>query len=167
MVSPIHELTQAGLEYWQSLALGDELPRRRQVEPWDIPMLLPYVNLVGVFRQESGPVRLRHLLEGSEIVERFKRSSTGKWFDENYTAEHLQNQLPAYLETIEKRVPTCGQISLVKNGIEHLRYERLITPLRGEADDVDVLFIVFGFFQLSKSEGDETPEMLPLHTVWT
>jgi hypothetical protein len=60
--------------YWCSLRRGRPAPGRPDLDPADIPDLLPIINLIDV-RPE--PPRFRHRLIGTEIVDRLGRDLTG------------------------------------------------------------------------------------------
>lgn len=139
------------------------MPRTSDIDPLEILGLLTHVNLVDVVRGADGSVRLRHRLEGTDLVERFRRSSTGTWFDENYEPEHLAHVMPNYLDAIENRRPNSDVVSIVIDHVEVLRYERIICPLAADDGEIEQLFLVFGFFKIVSDKPVAEGARLPLH----
>lgn len=65
--------------YWQSKLAGRAMPARRDIDPHDIPRLLPYLMLIDVL---SAPLDFRYRLIGTEICAISKNDYTGKRFSE-------------------------------------------------------------------------------------
>lgn len=133
--------------YWAGLCPAEGLPCYRDLDPGAIVRLLPKVNLVDVV-WTGEERRYRHRLVGTGVVEFFRADSTGQWFDEVYTAEHLERQLPDYERAVCERQPTINtvhvplQTNILENKPE-LGYWRLILPLTRDGARVDVLFLLF------------------------
>jgi hypothetical protein len=68
----------AVFDYWLGKATGLRLPRRRDIDPVDIPKLLPILMIVEVL--PSG--RYRYRLIGTENAEAFGMNATGRYLDE-------------------------------------------------------------------------------------
>ncbi|MEQ8442453.1 MAG: PAS domain-containing protein [Alphaproteobacteria bacterium] len=147
--------------YWQSLRADRPAPAIHELDPLDIVPVLPFVNLVDVYRPTDGGYRFRHRLLGTALVGKFQAESTGQWFDELYTPEHLARQLPAYIMAVEDVVPTLGDIGLDSEGRQIMAYRRLILPLAGPSGSIDRLMAVFAF----QTPDDRFVEGLPLHQV--
>jgi len=64
--------------YWWSKRAGRLAPNRIDLNPAEIPDLLPIVHLIDV---GWDPISFRHRLVGTELVERFERDVTGKTVD--------------------------------------------------------------------------------------
>lgn len=133
--------------YWASLRRDGALPRHRDLDPREIVGLLPKINLVDVYWTNDGR-RYRHRLVGTGVVDFFRTDSTGQWFDDVYTANHLDSQLPAYDRAVCEQVPTIDtvRVPLRSNPLENgpdLTYWRLILPMTRRGDCVDLLFLLF------------------------
>ena len=76
------------IEYWSSLCDGDILSDRADIDPVEIPLLLPGVTLVEV---ERDPWRFRFRLMGSKVILHYGRNLTGEWMDEAFPnfSEHV------------------------------------------------------------------------------
>lgn len=65
--------------YWWSKRGQAGTPNRADLDPSEIPDLLPIVHLIDV---RWDPLRFRHRLIGTELVQRMERDVTGKDLDE-------------------------------------------------------------------------------------
>ena len=60
--------------YWRSKRHDDCPPQRRNLDPIEIPELLPILHLIDVLWE---PLRFRHRLVGTEVVRHMARDVTG------------------------------------------------------------------------------------------
>lgn len=157
-----HEDLIFAYHYWCGLCGDRDVPQWRQVDPLEIIPILPYVNLIDVVPQSDGVLRFRHRLLGTELVERFHAESTGDWFEDLYTPEHLKRVLPDYETPVLERHPVFGDVSLDKNGERVLAYRRLIMPLSGEDGSIERLMAIFAFDNIPDTLRDRD-HSLPLH----
>jgi hypothetical protein len=139
---------RAAHAYWLTRVGRGDVPYQHDIDPLDIQPLLPFVNMVDVVKARDG-YRLRHALVGSELVDRFQSNHVGQWFEDLYTPEHLALQMPAYVEAIEGRRCTLGQVHLEDRGVDLIHYHRLIMPLADENGDIARLFLLFAFEDLA------------------
>lgn len=157
-----HPDLRAAHDYWEARrGEGGDVPLQHDIDPLDIQSLLPVINMVDVIRFEES-YRLRHAVVGSDLSDRFQSNHVGMWFHDLYTPEHLAKQLPAYVEAIEDRVCTLGQIKLEDAGVDLIRYHRLIMPLSGADGVIARLFILFAFEDIA-GQVSERRSGLPLH----
>lgn len=63
--------------YWESKLAGRAMPARRDLDPIDIPRLLPFLILTDVI---ADPLDFRYRLIGTEVVSRARRDYTGRLF---------------------------------------------------------------------------------------
>lgn len=68
------------LDYWRACRGDRVAPRRADVDPLDIPDLLPFLSLIEVLRE---PLRFRYRVIGTAVVEGFGRDATGRYIDES------------------------------------------------------------------------------------
>jgi hypothetical protein len=71
------KVLSALLNYWRSKLAGRPMPRRADIEPTDIPQLLPHLQLV-----DRVDGRFRYRLAGTAIVVAYGSELTGKFVDE-------------------------------------------------------------------------------------
>ena len=127
-------------DYWRSKCVGGRLPARADIDPLEVPLLMPVMYLVDVERAD-GELRFRMRLVGTEVNTRFGRDSSGTWADED---EPLRKALPDFQAAVEGRTPHYTS-SARYTGKEHIGYDRLILPLAGDGETVDMLVGVLCF----------------------
>jgi hypothetical protein len=64
--------------YWQRKRAGRPLPSRADIDPMEIPAVLPYVLLV----ERSDEGRFRYRLAGTAVVDAYGMELTGRYVDE-------------------------------------------------------------------------------------
>jgi len=67
-------LLRAAYDYWSDRCAGRPMPARRDLDPVDIPRLLPYVILVDVLSEE--PLDMRYRLIGTAVRDRIRIDMT-------------------------------------------------------------------------------------------
>jgi hypothetical protein len=97
-----------GYAYWCRKAACGRLPRRSEIDPVDIPHLLPHVRLVDVV--EGG--RFRYRLVGAEIREQHAENPTGRYLDEVLSPPVGPHVLGLYRECVETRRPLYVELEL-------------------------------------------------------
>jgi hypothetical protein len=91
---------QEALDYWRRKSAGKAMPRRADIDPIDIPKLLPDVMLVEVL--SSG--RYRYRLIGTENTEAQGVHATGRYLDEVLPGpEYKAHVLGLYDECVQSR----------------------------------------------------------------
>lgn len=123
--------------YWQSKCGDRVFPRREDIDPTEIPALLPHVYLVDVI---DGGRDFRFRLLGTHIVESVGLEFTGQLVSE-FTRTHKGDRRGRdYYRLIEHREPQHASGSLVSCGREHLQYEKVICPLSSDGEKIDMIF---------------------------
>jgi hypothetical protein len=143
----VHDEQRRLYDYWQSKASPSKLPARKDIDPLDIPGMLPRIALIDVLREAEG-VTFRYRLAGTEIVERAGRDPTGKRFDELYCGDYLTNALNTYARIVEAPAPHLSERTFpLVEGKEFLRYDRLILPLAADGRTVDMLILLIAVIE--------------------
>lgn len=76
MIDVIDDEDLAALHgYWVAKCCGRAMPRRSDIDPSDIPSLLPHVLIAEIHR----PLRFRLRLVGTAICRRWGEDPTGRW----------------------------------------------------------------------------------------
>ena len=140
--------------YWLAQAPTGKLPGRQHIDPLDIPDLLPWINLVDVAREDDA-LRYRHRLVGTAIVEYFGRDSTGRWYHEIYDDKTLEELYSVNAEVVRNRKPHYRDTMIPVSGRQFMRYERVICPLAGDGETVDMLAGVHVF--PDREDGEAAP----------
>lgn len=134
-------------EYWQEKRRGGRLPGRADIDPVEIPAILPWVNLIDLLREE-GRLVLRHRLVGTAIVEALGRELTGLRFDQFYSPAALAEYVDLAERVAAERRPRLVRSRSYQEGRKHLAYDLLILPLARDGATVDMFLVVFDFVAL-------------------
>jgi hypothetical protein len=129
-------LAQA-LTYWRAIRRARAMPSRRDIDPTEIGLLLPHLQLIDVI---DGGARYRYRLAGTSLVTAFGREYTGKYLDELFAGERLayaqrvfamvySRQRPVFLRN---RYSTTRDVDMMAN--------RLYMPLSEDGRSVNVIF---------------------------
>lgn len=122
-------------EYWNRKRGARSMPARADIDPTEIPRLLPCLGLAQI---ESDPFRVRYTLVGTKIVESAGFDYTGYYLDElDFEGEADTDWLAVYRDLAEGRQPIYGrcQYRTVAGPVE--QYVVALFPLSGNDFDVD------------------------------
>lgn len=125
-------------DYWRSKVSDGELPSRQDIDPIEVPRLLPWIILYEVAWQDGKP-RFRFRLVGTGNVQRYGRDASGKWFEEVYSGDILAKQLAVFGAVATNGRPHLSHQTLPVADKEHVTYHRLILPLATDGVTVDGL----------------------------
>jgi hypothetical protein len=113
-------------EYWQSKCGGRAMPRRRDVDPTEIPRLLPHLQITEFV---DGGKRIRYRLAGTAVVEAYGGELKGKYFDEVFAGERLKFVEDNYRLMCESKRPVLVRNRYFSPKKVPLVCHRLIMPL--------------------------------------
>jgi len=130
-------ILEAALAYWRRLRHGGSLPRRRDIDPSEIPRLLPHLQLIEVV---EGGARFRYRLVGTALVTAFGKEYTGKCLDELFGGDRLAHASHVYATVCAQRraVFLRNRYSTTRN--IDLMASRLYMPLSDDGASVNVIF---------------------------
>ena len=137
-------LPRALYEYWAARRPEGRLPSRRDVDPIEIPLLLPNLFLVDVVR-EGEDLRFRYRLVGTSNVERFGVDNTGRWLDELYGKDYFKVVGSGYQDTTIQGKPAWASMTAGYADRPHVVYQRLLCPLATDGETVDMLIGITDF----------------------
>jgi hypothetical protein len=123
-------------EYWDGKRRGRAMPSRAELDPVDIPALLPYIFLIDVTRHSQA---LRYRVFGTALSELFRRDLTGLEVGAGSQPEHLPGILARYARILEERVPFFHRDRMREQANNFTSVERLILPLSRDGIDIDQL----------------------------
>jgi hypothetical protein len=126
-------IRQAGL-YWRGKIKAGRLPARSDIDPLEIPALLPHIVLWNV---EHSPLRFRGRLVGSHIVEMSGRDATGRYVD--FVDDHGVVEAE-YRAVAASGLPRYQERRAHWPNHDHKYYARLLLPLAQDGRQVDMLF---------------------------
>ena len=122
--------------FWARKCAGRVMPRRGDIDPAEIPALLPLVFLVEIHR----PLRFRFRLVGSAICGRWGRDHTGTWLDELECDGEQTKILQEYAAVAETGTPRLDVEEFINEHGRYLHYRRLLLPLSEDGRTPDMLF---------------------------
>lgn len=137
-------LLQALEDYWWSVKPEDGLPGRQDIDPLDVPRLLPWLYLIDVVPAE-GPLAAERAfrycvrLFGTGLVEKFQCDVTGRWLDGLYPEPHISRMIAGYDEVVAARRPLRADFVIPVEGREFLNFRRVACPLASDHRTVDML----------------------------
>ena len=111
--------------YWNAKRRARAMPARSDIDPVDLPPLLPNLMLVDV---AGDPLRFRFRLVGTEIVSRHGMELTGRDLEDIGLGTELGAVRSQYEVTVREAAPTYCRHALETKAGKYLRYERLLLP---------------------------------------
>lgn len=130
-------------DYWDGRRVGRPMPSRADIDPVDIPHLLPHIMLLAV-DHDAGP-RFRVQLIGSAVIGYRANLSdanpTGRWLDEMGMVSDPEENLALCRRATEEQAPAYTSspcrpsAEQVTEGVMH----RIVLPLTVGGNRVDML----------------------------
>lgn len=131
-----HPGLRALYDYWDERRSGRRMPGRKDLDPLDVPKLLPNLMLIDVV---AVPFRMAYRLVGTALVERMGRDATGLSVEEAYLGGDWEKILRDCRFVIEKGLPCLRQNNAVDAKGRQLAYQRLLLPLASGGERVDMI----------------------------
>ncbi len=132
---PLDRKLQRLMDYWQGKRGERDMPARADIDPSDIPDLLPNIYLIDV---SYDPDVYRFRLAGTEIVRIFCEEVSGKTTDQLEMVALRSLLRSHYEEVIEARGPVAADDAFVDRRKSHA-YDWLLLPLSSGGRVVDML----------------------------
>ncbi|MBI3515921.1 MAG: PAS domain-containing protein [Proteobacteria bacterium] len=152
--SPITDTRlQSAYDYWCRIAAGRPMPRRCDLDPADIPRLLPHVMLVDV---DHG--RYRYRLIGTANAQEHGMNATGQYVDEVLKgSEYRAHAVRLYDECARERRPVYSEslfLSPAGGAIER-HTKALFMPLSEDGAAVTQVIVAQVFLYLDQQTRDQ------------
>ena len=129
---------EIALAYWQGLRRGRHLPARTDIDPAEIPKLLPGTILVDVLRD---PLDFRYRLVGTAIVETYGEELTGRFVDELFTPARRALAMRHYALAFGSARPIAARNRYTNVRGAELIASRILLPLSEDGVNVSMLLI--------------------------
>lgn len=125
--------------YWQSKCADGRIPRRTDIDPVDIPNLVPNLMIADI---EHDPFRVRYRLVGTKVVQMTGYEFTGKYLDEIALPNDEGPFQECYQTACETRLPVLQRIEwhLAEDTTEE--YDICILPLSDDGDTVNMALAI-------------------------
>lgn len=127
---------EKGLAYWQSLRRGRRIPARADLDPIDIPKLLPGLILVDVL---SEPLDFRYRLVGTEIDEISHRNFRGVRFSEIQHMRRGNNIWAQFARVAESASPLWSDVPYIGGDPFVRRIRHCLLPMGADGETVDMV----------------------------
>jgi hypothetical protein len=132
-------VVQDGYSYWRSKFNEGRLPSRSDINPIDIPRLMPHAVMVDVKREPEYDFRYR--LIGTYVAEHLFTDHTGSWFSE---IDH--QKAPSQIWQNCKHVVESGEAFLAATPYvgphrDYRQVEDVILPLAADGIIIDTLLV--------------------------
>ena len=136
-------------DYWRGKAAGRAMPRRADIDPIEIPKLLPDVMLVDVLPHG----RYRYRLIGTENAQAHGINATGRYLDEVLPGpEYRDHVIALYDECVGSRrvlYSECLFMSPRQRAPER-HTKVLFMPLAEDGETVNMVFVMQVFFYIDQ-----------------
>ncbi len=125
-------------DYWVSRSREGRIPSRAQIDPLDVPELLPIVFLVDVVWAKGEP-DFRFRLVGSKITEIVGSDPTGRNFSSFYDEANLAPMTELYSRVASLGEPFVNNSSAPFSDKDFVKLARLLLPLSEDGEQVDMI----------------------------
>lgn len=132
-------------DYWNRCRAGRAMPARADIDPLDIPRLLPILLLLDV---EPGSGRLKVRVAGTAVVEMYGADYTGRYLDDIEFGDRRAAVLHDYTVCRLSRQPYVSEHSFWTTRGVTMRIERVILPLSEDGETVSQLLAGLEFGQV-------------------
>ena len=125
------------LSYWDSIRHGKSMPGRQDIDPGDIPAMLPFVFLVDVVDEGDD---FRYRLVGTDIVRNTKMDFTNCPLSEIRDIGSQQNLIELYQRVVSSKATIRERFPFETRGGVKKYYDVAVAPLARNGRDIDMLF---------------------------
>jgi hypothetical protein len=122
------------LAYWRAKRSGRTMPSRRDIDPSEIPKLLPHLQLIDVVHD-----RFRYRLIGTALVDAYGRNYTGQFVDELFDKSRSEFISKIYSSVVETRRPGFLRSGYVTTKGVKLVANRLYLPLSEDDRELNMI----------------------------
>lgn len=123
-------------QYWLTKCDGRRAAARSDIDPIDIPQLLPHLTLTEVI---GGGERFRYRLAGTQVEERFGCSLTNCYLDDLMHGSYLEYVLDLYRKLLDDFGPVYSESTFGRDPSQKLRAKRLMLPLSDNQESVNMV----------------------------
>jgi hypothetical protein len=121
--------------YWLARTGSRRYPARRDIDPSDVPYILPHLMLIDVLRE---PLRFRVRVHGTERVRRAGYDLTGKSLEDIPTPQYRSYAIERCRKLVKTAEPALVHYARELDG-RYYRYEAVWLPLSEDGKQVSQL----------------------------
>lgn len=134
--------------YWRGKVIGDRLPSRSDIDPVDIPQLMPHAVILDVRREPE--LDFRYRLIGTYVAEHLFKDHTGSWFSEIEYQRAPSTIWQNCAHVIETGKPLLPETPYVGPNQGFKSVEDVILPLADDGETVDSLLVFIHYMRRSE-----------------
>ncbi len=139
------------LGYWRRMRGNKRMPARADIDPLNIPRLLPHLALIET-AESLGDFKYR--LYGTEVCQGFGHDRTGvRLGDLQEDVDNYEEVYSGYWRVYADKVPDYFYGKIVSLAKNYKRYSRLLLPLSSDDEHVDIVLCGFLFFAKELDRG--------------
>lgn len=131
--------------YWAERRRGRIAPARSDIDPVDIPSLLPHLALTEIIPAADDKTRFRYRLAGTEVEHHVGCRLAGRYLDELMRGRYLAFLTDLHDRLVKAKAPLYSENSYTAAGSAQLEAKRLMLPLSDDGEAVTMVLtgIVF------------------------
>ena len=126
--------------YWEAKRRGRHFPRRSDISPAEMLLVLPHTFLVDVQHGEKLGFRIR--LAGTYIEAAFQQFLTGAYLEQVKLNAQTEDIVARYERVVREQRPIVSCHRFVNEDVRPFDYERLLLPLA--VDDENRVDMILG-----------------------
>lgn len=143
VLESLSDILQTGFAYWLSRNRpGGLLPRRQDINPFDITRTMPNMVLLDVL---NDPRDYRYRVVGTGIVEHWTRDLTGQCISEIDTQGVGGSVWDSCQRVVETGQPMIGKIPYIGPHSDYLFGEDMFLPLVDDAERVKKIWVFIAY----------------------
>jgi hypothetical protein len=128
--------------YWDAKRKNKLMPSRADIDPVEMPRLLPYIILIDVVRE---PLDFRYRLIGTQACSIMRRDFTGQFFSKIPGNEKESALWRGCDAVVGSKAPMYWQLPYVGPDRFLRDYENVLLPLSNDGVNVTMIFKVISF----------------------
>lgn len=136
MTAPMHQRLRQLYVYWKSRCGDRRMPSRSDIDPLDLPALLPFIFLVDVL---SDPRDFRFRLAGTHFRDAVGTEFTGRLIGEVFPPSFGAEVHYYWSECVNRSEPAVGSGALWIAERNHVTWKGIVLPLSPDASSVNML----------------------------
>lgn len=126
--------------YWSARRRGREVPARADIDPVDIPQLLPHLTLTEMVPAETARgFRIRYRLAGTEIESHFGCPLTNRYLDELVAGAFVDFAMDLHERVRADKEPVYTEVLFGSDGADPLQVKRLMLPLSEDGERINLM----------------------------
>lgn len=125
--------------YWSARRQGRVAPARGDIDPIDIPNLLPHIALTEIVPAADDTTRFRYRLAGTQVERHVGSPLAGRYLDELMRGSYLAFLVELHDRLVMAKAPLYSENRFTSEDSAQLHAKRLMLPLSDDGDTVTMV----------------------------